>query len=472
MQQAQRACDRCYRIRVRCVPQAEGEPCERCQRLSHECRTDRAVLQPGRPSKRHTLAHRTTAVSSDDAAVEVSSPEDSSLSLVQTADPLTRAVHGFQQKEIRRLEYFFDHEHLDTFVGKVLYGPSFRHVMKTRLVSQFLQHPATLKDAFLACEAAVAVRSPKAGDSDDKLQVMRRTSNAVSSLQWANPTRIEDVAAVLSLALIIITVNDLVIGQPTRAILRSALILAQPWSEQVAQPSSPWFDFNIICLLFAEMHECLLHAEVPVFRFEYNGTDTYVDRYYGICYRLLPILYDICVLASSLRRGQHPDSGSDLLISQLLTQLDTWPAEPTIEDIEEHNITAQELRHIVRQAWCYKAMAKIVLCYLTPTSRARTLVGQVLSEDIRNEISTGRKYSSGGGQYLLFPYFVACFDLEDITEQQDVLNQMESITEGMAPKACESMCRFLRHIWSVRLLHHNPSWQTMRDQSPTIALGP
>lgn len=405
--------------------------------------------------------------------MDESSREDGSLSLIRAVDPLTRAVHGFQQQEIRRLEYFFDHQHLDTFVGKVLYGPSFRHAMKVRLVSQFLEHPAALKDAFLACEAAVAVGSPKPCGAADKLQVMRRTSSAVSSLQWANPSRIEDVAAVLSLALLIITVNDLVIGQPTRAILRSALLLARPWNQHIAQPSSPWFDFNIICLLFAEMHECLLHGEVPVFRFEYSGSNTYVDRYYGICYRLLPLLYDVCVLANDLRLTQHSASITDQHINQLLTQLDQWPAEPTIEDIEEHDITAQELRHIVRQAWCYKAMAKIVLCYLIPASRGRALVGQVLSEDIRNEISTGRKYSSGGGQYLLFPYFVACFDLGDTAERQDVLNQMESITEGMAPKACESMFQYLQHVWSVRLSpSNNLSWQTMRYQSPSVALGP
>lgn len=136
--------------------------------------------------------------------------------------------------------------------------------MKVRLVSQFLEHPAALKDAFLACDAAIKVGGPKVSSAADTLQVMQRTSSAVSSLQWANPTRVEDVAAVLSLALLIITVNDLVVGQPAQAILRSALLLAQPWSDLVAQPSSPRFDFNIICLLFAEMHECLLHGEVPV----------------------------------------------------------------------------------------------------------------------------------------------------------------------------------------------------------------
>jgi hypothetical protein len=404
---------------------------------------------------------------------EESSPEEDNLSLMRTVDPLTRAVHGLPQHEIRKLEYFFAPEHLDDFVGKVLYRPSFRHALKVRMVNQFLEFPAALKDGFLACEAAIAVGAPNSSSSvDDKLQVMRRTTSAVSSLQWANPSRVEDVGAMLGLALLITTVNELVIGQPIKAILRSALMLARPWSELIAQPSSPWFDLNIICLLFGEMHECLLHGEIPVFHFEYNGFDTYVDRYYGICYRMLPILYDICVVANRLRLAPETSPAAEPQINQLLRQLDYRQAEPTIEDIEELSVTGQELRHIVRQAWCYKAMAKILLCYLVPPSSARALVSQVLAEDIRNEIQTGRKYLSGGNQYLLFPYFIACFDLKDYEEQMGVFLHMMNITENMVPRSCESMHQFLQYIWSVRAAQPNTTWQNLLHNSPPVALGP
>lgn len=148
-----------------------------------------------------------------------------------------------------------------------------------------------MKDGFLAF--AMAMSNNKKVNLGQNIDVSheQRGSRALQVLGNLTTPSIEDARTALVLALALITYNDLMVGAPALPITRSALLLAAPWRSTLIGLTTEGTEASIICILFNEMFECLVLGQIPVFRYDPPMGNTIVDRYYGICHEVLPVLH-------------------------------------------------------------------------------------------------------------------------------------------------------------------------------------
>lgn len=433
----QRTCDRCYKIKVRCYYESSSPACTRCTRLNHVCRAERKVLLPGRPSK---TSHK---------------PEETPFKIIvleSNLDPFTSSLRGFNSSEIQLVQNFL---HESNFVKSFLYGPSFCEYTQSSLIQLLMSNSEAVKDAFIACGTALASNQLTPSNS---IKNIERSSRALKRLHNAEPSTIEEVKSALFVAISLTSFHDLVIGQSTLAMTRSALLLAQPWKQDLF--GSSLTDPNIISVMFAEISECLIRREIPIFRYQVP-LFKFLDPYYGLCHELLPYFYDICVLGHAIKNGNN--SVQENNIDQIYQNVDNW-----IAHIGDTNLKNDERSHVMVQAYCYKTVAELLICRLQSSSPATDQIAQSLAVQIRHEVEQPRPKSA---QYLLFPYFVACLELEN-DKENIILEHMNRISNGIAPQSCRKMYEFLQYVWNIRTINSEVSWFDLVDKGPQFSIGP
>lgn len=345
--------------------------------------------------------------------------------------------------------------------------------MRSTLASRLLFATDQLKDGFLAF--AMALSDNKKIDIGQHRDVPheQRGSRALQVLSNLKTASIEDAHTALVLALALITYNDLKVGAPALPITRSALILAAPWRDRLMGMTTEETDSSIICILFNEMFECLVLGQIPVFRYEPPNGNTIVDRYYGVCHEILPYLHDICVLYILIKKGIISTEDKATRIKQLTTSIDQWVPEAVIEQRADIIKDEHEKQHFLLQARCFKTTIQLLILQAKRSSVNDMLASSKASQ-LESEIFHASYQGIGRPNYLLFPYFVSCLELyrTELENATSMLDTMERISNGIAPKSCQSMLAGLRHILQNRQNYPDATWFECVEDGLTLAMGP
>ncbi len=345
--------------------------------------------------------------------------------------------------------------------------------MRSKLAWQLSVATEQLKDGVLAfAKALFDNKNPEFANSLS-FPHTERSSRALQQLGSLKTRSLEDATTALGLALMLVTYNDLSVGAPTLPISRSALLQAMPWRQQLICATTEDTDPNIICLLFVEMAECLVLGQIPVFRYEPPQANTIVDRYYGICHELLPQFHDICTLFKSIRNGDISWVERILRAEQIAISIDQWIPEVALSIRDEIIMDSREEHHFLLQARTFKSAAQLLLLQTdrTPTS---DMLADLKSGQLFSEVMDVIKRGFDRPKYVLFPYFVACLELSNTNEEtaNTVLATMNEISNGMAPKSCQSMLACLRHIWRNQRRRPDLTWFECVDPGIVVAMGP
>ncbi|KEF53916.1 uncharacterized protein A1O9_09711 [Exophiala aquamarina CBS 119918] len=459
-----RSCDKCYRIKARCDYVQGSSECERCARLGHACKVERAVLHPGRP---RTAVKSQSTVSPKQKHASPATLANRSQARLQSEGHLLPVWGAFGQNELPLLEFAL---HPDQ-IGNWLYGPTFTNTMRTDLTTHIWGNSEELKDAFLAFASVFLVS--KHADSAEALsrQHVQRGSRAVQRLANLSTVTIDSARTALTLALLLSTYNDLVTGAPAFALSRSALLRAMPYRKQLILPTTEGTNPHIICILFMEATECLVIGQVPLFRHQPLQGNTLVDKYYGISHELLPFLYDICVLYSSIKAGSISWLSRTLEFERITKLVDPWSPELAIEARDGVIKNSDEKHHFLLQAKVFKSAVQLLLLHTQRNPEAIALA-RARAVQVHSEFLDLMQHAVDRPNYALFPYFVACLELVDPDDElaSIVLDTMNKSSAGLAPASCQSMLQCLKHIWKRRRQRPDLAWFECVDEA--VAMGP
>lgn len=460
-----RSCDKCYRIKARCNYEDGTSTCERCARLGHACKIDRAVLPPGRP-RSALKPRRTPSPRQDTPELSPSYTSPARLTLEGRLLPIWK---GFGQDEITLIDFVL---HPDQ-IGSLIFGQTFQGSMRSEMASQLYAATDQLKDGLLAFANALLVNKHPAIAQQLNTPYVEKGSRALQRLGSMGAASVDEARTTLGLALMLVTYNDLIMGAPTLPISRSALLQVMPWRNQLIRSTTEDTDPNIICLLFVEISECLVLGQTPVFRFEPPQENSIIDRYYGVCHELLPLLYDICILCNSIRSGSVSLIDTALEVEWITSLVDQWSPELALELRGDVVVESREKRHFLLQAKAFKSALQLLLLQTQRTTTG-DLLARARAAQLHSEILDVMRHGVDRPKYVLFPYFVACLECSTADEDMatTVLDTMNKISNGIAPKSCQSMLACLQHIWGNRRRRPDLPWFECIEQGLSVAMGP
>lgn len=351
-----RSCDRCYAIKERCQVESNSGTCHRCERLGHKCKTARPVRPVGRRPRSALIAqnHERTITpdnQSEDAGHDIEyAPLALHVDFAQILEIEMRvAGHKLPPAENAIIEFLLDKQQ---FIRHFVIGPSFSEGMRLSLQSRLVASPGLLIEGFLACSGELGRKCGQL-DLEDHVS-MSRCSKAVQKLRSRNLRDLSEAPGVLALGTSILTYDHLALMNTGPLICRYTLSQIEPWYLQLSR--MPEMDFELNCLVYIDIFHCLLHREIPVLRPKIRDSKV-VDRYIGVCYTLLPLLYDICNVASKLK-GTNSIEEVDT-ISRLHVLVANW--QPTLPDDFASRYTTYEVVAMISQANIYRQVALLIL---------------------------------------------------------------------------------------------------------------
>ena len=465
----QRSCDTCYRIKVRCIYEQGSQACERCARIGHACKVERAVLLPGRPRTAPKLPtveklQSTPRVKRQASTVAVRRLPQAPMIRQGLFLPIWKK---FGQGELPLIEFLL---HPDQ-IASLLYGQTFRGVVRSTLATQIYGATEQLKDGVMAF--ANALMAARVSAKAESIPFDKRSSRALQKLGNMSASTLEQARVAVGLALMLITYNDIVAGAPSLPVSRSALLLAMPWRKQLIGATTEETDCNIICLLFVETSNCLVLGEIPVFRYEAPQGNTVVDPYYGVCHELLPLIYDLCTLHRDIKAGSVSWRDRALRIKLLTTWVNQWSPELAVKARDKVIVDSDEKCHFLLQARAFKSSLQLLLLYAQTT----TAVGdsaRLRAVQLHSEILDVLHHGVDRPKYVLFPYFVACLEPMVVDENTEniLLDTMNKISNGMAAKLCQGMLDCLTLIWHNRRRSPDLTWFECVDSESAVVIGP
>lgn len=463
---SRRTCDRCYKIKARCDYSQDSAACARCSRLGHSCQKDRAVLPPGRP-RTVSKPRRSPTAKRRLSDTQSESPSSPTLTLEVGLLPIWK---GFEPHEIPLVEFVLHPDQISSLV----FGQTFWDSTRSSLALQIVTASEQLKDGILALATALLEQKSPGPVGLSITSPTDTGSRALRKLANLTIGSVEDARTALGLALMLITYNDLRVGAPTLPISRSALLQAMPYRSQLIRATSDDMDPNMICVLLAELTECLVLGQVPVFRYEPAPGNTVVDRYYGVCHELFPMIYDICVLCRGIRHGSISRAERIFRAESIASSVDEWIPESALESRKDIIVDAREQQHFFLQARAFKSAIQLLLLQ-TQRSPIHDSLARAKAVQLHSEVLQVLQQGTGRPNYVLFPYFVA--NLESLNTDLDdegnmVFKSMHLISNGMAPRACQTMVACLTHIWYNRRQRPDLTWFECVDDGIIVAMGP
>lgn len=347
--------------------------------------------------------------------------------------------------------------------------------MESTLIRQLLTAPEQVKDALLALSGALLAEEDSTTEmaSAEAMANMQRCCSALEKLRTSETATLEDAVAVMFVATSLVSFNDLTVGYGYLPVARASLLAAEPWLTQFLLAASSEFDPNLIPLVFAELMECGKSGQMPTFRWS-GPSRQLIDRSYGISHEVLPYLYDICVLFHDMKEIQPSHDELNERIIGLSIQLEHWlpQIDTSTPEYFELGLTADHEAQIVHHAQCYKLLAQLLLAQIQSHAEDTHFIRHHLAQSLRDAVRQFNTTDQPQVLYLLYPYFVACTEIQDATEQANVLMQMKHLSGGIATQSCNRMFQFLQFVWTSAAVDANATWLDLVDNGPDFSIGP
>ena len=468
-----RACDRCYGIKARCTFSDDQDACDRCFRLRHRCVTNRRTGKAGRPRTR-TLSSG-SSVQQTSLKSQTPPSRDVETALEPPAEVL-EALKDLEPAEVKLAQYLVQDHRLDRrFVNSFAIESFFSNTMESSLIRQLLDGPAQVKDALLAL--AGALKAEEETDSElgtaATVKNMEWCCNALQKLRLSDSATEDDAKVILFVADCLVSVNDLTFGYGFLPIAQAALLAIKPWYPQLINAGSAQVDPHLVPLIFAEVMECGKCGEIPSFRWS-QPTTQLIERSYGIAQEALPYLYDISVLIHDIKNSLLDPVTVQHRIAEIGREVDNWVPQIQPHAAEHQGLYLSQAQRcqMVRHANCYKLLAQLLLAQLQAQSQNQHLIRTQIAQKIRDEVAKFFTTDTHQVLYLLWPYFVACTELEDTNEQALVLSQMKYLSGGIATQSCNCMYKFLQFVWATAAIDPTVTWLELVEAGSEFSIGP
>lgn len=512
-----RACDRCYRLKERCLREAENHNCSRCIRLGYACTILRNVRPRGRPThtglrqsscefvwfnhgphpflthkavKRHECLSFTSSALSAPSGTLSASPQSASVHdtpfLTVSSSPTHPAASGtlglvvptvtspppspspLVERNLSGRWYLSDEVLLqsmgsmDHFQRYFILGPSFSDYFQSLGKRRFFEFPELVRESSLACAGAVFhARSKKSGFDDINFV---RSAVGLRKLRTANVTK-TDAGAFLTLGLTLTTFDLITSGTSAHAITRFTLSLVHPLYPLIYM--DPGLDSEALCLIFMDTVESLLRRQIPVIRYRVQNA-LLVDRLVGLCATLLPIMYDVCQFAyeSNHKSPSPAQESSSVTFDHLNKLVASWKPQPPPDLLTK--FSSQEVICLLSHARVFRAAVSLVLHRLQHPFGIEDQTATRLSTEILSECAN---YSSIVGEadklpQTLFPWMVAAFEVKSPWEREMLIQQELSTTREILTLPTAKMKDCVRFVWTMRDASHVCSLFSVLEQAP------
>ena len=352
--------------------------------------------------------------------------------------------------------------------------------MHSTPVRLFLSAPGRIKDALLALAGAMMAQSDAPlRERNTVVNNVERCCKAMERLRQTDVSSVDDAKATLFVATSLISYNDMTIGHGFLPIARAALLAVKPWYHELTHAPSVEADPHLVPVLFAEISECLRVDEVPTLRYDSSPRHS-IDPSFGVAQAILPYLYDICVLRNDFRAGHISTIDAMNVAAKIYDDIQTCNMHLYVDT--EHSTNRDVLSHtqrskIIDHGECYKSMAVLLTFQLrvsldTIPGHNTALLVNALAKQLREDIYAFANSAQPQIRYLLFPYFIACTELQNKDEQKQVHQHMENLSGGIATQSCNRMVEFLQYVWAMRSVDSNVCWFDLVEDGIDFSIGP
>ncbi|KAJ5491732.1 hypothetical protein N7539_003299 [Penicillium diatomitis] len=464
-----RTCDQCYSKKKKCQRQIDLAKCVRCTHLALSCSTVRHSRPPGRPARAKALgpAAEVQVWTSQDLSPTLES-SSSQTPREQTISPTLQRVSpesarrrndtvepGASESQLVKLPdilqelgsaYFRDNvapeptdEEFYQLNDIFMIGPSFTRSFRKALNYSYLTATHILKDMFsvmiryMTTTNKPKIPVPAHGEIAQVADLLRKSQ--VTEVSSSN-----DALAFLVLGQSLAALDTFLVSAGSMLILRHTLYLAKPWYPELAQ--NEFLDSVTVTPICWEILECLLKREVPIIRPLIHRPQV-VDRLFGACVSLMPMLYDLCEVSHNLRlRPQNESPELQTVERHVLS----W--KPDEASISESGFTDSEMMLLRAQASIYRSAALLLIHRIKYPLGSQDGIAVSYANDIMEEKD---KILLHGGpdiklQFGCFAFFLA---LLEIPLRPEAL--WKSLTKlSYCPACAEQFFAFHKYYWQQR----------------------
>lgn len=324
--------------------------------------------------------------------------------MTEVISKLTSIPETLRDVDVSVVLSFLQTEQLGAFYTMhelFVFGPSFAKHYQTSLSQIYARSATVLRDIFQAMITALAWARHNLA-TWEQIDVSR----AAVSLQHLRTTSVlvvEDAVMITSLGSALAVFDVLTVCTTPIMILRYSLSKMKPWYSEISCQSC--FDPIIISPIFWDTISCLVKRDIPVIKFQPQALHV-IDQGAGFCTTLLPILYDLCVIATRAKEsGRFVCKES---IAQINQQLSIWSPPQTCIPF---NISGEETAAMRSQAVMHRAAALIICHRLYHHMGTDDKVAESYADEILQELSKyfcSLKHHSL--KHIVFPIFIALIE--------------------------------------------------------------
>ncbi|KAL4881747.1 hypothetical protein BJY04DRAFT_227546 [Aspergillus karnatakaensis] len=452
---SQRSCGRCYSIKVKCQPGRGHGTCRRCERLGHHCQTARKLRPLGRKPKPRSPPTYASSIEepNTDSNTTIPLPPAPATLPYPASDALTLTAHPAETTILRYL--------LDTtsFIPHFIIGPTFAPSMQQSLQTRLSISPQLLREGFLACAGELALQSHHL--ALPTTLNLTRCATAICKLRALQPRHLSEVKTMLALGTAILTYDQLAEMEGKRGggasmVCRYMLSQCEPWYARFLS-KMPEMDFEMNCLIYLETVECIMHRRVPVLRLAVREQGV-VDRYVGVCYTLLPLLYNVCVVGNQIKEegGWMLADGRRGKWEAVRQAISDW--RPTPPSTFMLKYTATEVVCMLTQASVYRQLGLLVLHRLRYPFGVEDVAAGVYAEAIFAECASCFNVA---GQYpfkIGFAIFVAGIEVLDAGKREGLIATHFGAAAGLYARSHARVRDVWRRVWKERDVRGAVSW--------------
>ncbi|KIV90086.1 hypothetical protein PV10_07428 [Exophiala mesophila] len=460
------ACDRCYRFKERCHFQGYEKKCRLCERSGSSCTRQRQLSRRGRRPKIEHFGPdgsvQVWEVIKADACTKTEgvspaiphtrrSPTGSVSSIWDAGSPLMISWPNpnsdiFQDNPE---EIFQDSPRLVKgfylTYNMFMIGPTFAPQFRASIRESHICSPALQRDISIAL-FALCKRARFCSGSFGPMQVAQGTAS-LQKLRISQIDGTQSAFAMLFFGQAVATFDYMTVCSGSSMIRRYTLSSIQPWYEDLSRKAI--FDPVTISPIFWDTMSCLVQREIPVIKFR-PRRPRLIHHSAGLCTTLLPIFYDLCVVANKIKCQEQPPPGladsSFQSLRQIEQKLVSWmPQVP-----QDFNSTYSRLERnaIMTQAAMYRSAGLLMVhrC-LHPVGTGDDLATSY-ADAIMAEFSRYHEAAGPGAElhFVTFPILVASWELPALSK-----GVWESVAPlNMAPICSAKMHTLIDYVWKER----------------------
>ena len=293
---------------------------------------------------------------------------------------------------------------------------------------------------------------------------MLRTSS-LQKLRTARICSAQEAFAVLALGQSLAAFELLTNCTGSMLILRYSLGITKEWYLELAREET--MDPIMITPVFWDTVSCLMKGEVPIVRF--LERDRVVDKVAGICTGLLPMFYDLCVVARKIKCRNG--SASDMETSDLKAiecRIRSWTPEPPLHFIV--SFSPSELLALETQASMYRTASLLLIHRLSNPIGTQDSIALALANTIMLNFF---KFVSHIGPdvkvpYVTFPILLASLEIGNL--EADVWESMALLM--LAPVCAAKILACVEHVWEKRRQGFSGFLWELTDTGPEFVIVP